>query len=840
MAVSVRRSASRRKVEKVDKKTAAQNKPTVLRHELIATAWLIAAMFITISFLQVWQVAGQATQLGQPITGSFGVIVGGAFARVFGLGTLALAAWLGWLGVRALRTARGAEVSPIQRPVLAALGGALLLVFGAFLAAALLPQTGGLVATVGLPFIQRTIGLAGAIVLSASALVLSLALACDRGVSGIVADFGRTMFLALRFFVQSIVFVFMLALEMVLLIARTSTRVFESTVGLLAGRQPKVVQAAAVAPLPPPRRRKNTISTEQTELPLEAPADSDGEMTHVVVNRRALGAKEKKNAPARAAAAPTPVTPNEPTYASYKAPSVELLLRQEESVGAEDDSVLLEKSRQIEAKLKDFGIQGRVTEVHPGPVITLFEFEPAAGVKVGRIAALQDDLAMSLRATSIRIIAPIPRKGTVGIEVPNKNRDIVRLRDVIESEAFQTSDSTLSVAIGKDTYGDPVVVDIATMPHLLLAGATGTGKSVCINTLLLSLLYRASPAELGLILIDPKILELSVYEGVPHLRVPVVTVPKQARAVLDWAAKEMDRRYRMMQRFGVRNIDGYNRIVRGERDIDPKDKAALAHEVIVLREEQVVQAGTVEARGEAEAAQSDVVPIVEELKPLPKLVIVIDELADLMLTVGREIEELITRLAQKARAAGIHLIVATQRPSVDVITGLIKANFPARLSFRVVSRIDSRTILDSMGAEKLLGRGDMLFQTPGAHALKRVHGAFVSDAEVKRVIEAIRAQCPPSYDARIVEVCERALAEEATSADGGGNANGVEEYDLFYDKAVEMVVHKGQASTSMIQRHFRIGYNRAARIIEMMERDGVIGPMDGVKPREVLLPPVEE
>lgn len=518
-----------------------------------------------------------------------------------------------------------------------------------------------------------------------------------------------------------------------------------------------------------------------------------------------------------------------PAFEEYIAPDLKLLGLEEAAQLGEEDHELREKAEQIEAKLRDFNIAGRVTQVHPGPVITLFEFEPAAGVKVGRIAALQDDLAMSLRASSIRIIAPIPKRGTVGIEVPNKNRAVVRLRDCLESEGLRNSESILSVPLGKDTYGEAVVVDIASMPHLLMAGATGTGKSVSINAILLSLLYRAHPSELGLILIDPKVLELSIYDGIPHLRVPVVTDARQAKAVLTWAVKEMERRYRFMQKFGVRNIDGYNQIVSGEHPpmVQPELFPAAGPEQEALGDE-----GSHETRSAPEPTAP------EQLRPMPKLVIVIDELADLMLTVGREVEELITRLAQKARAAGIHLIVATQRPSVDVITGLIKANFPARLSFRVTSRIDSRTILDSMGAEKLLGKGDMLFMLPGAVPLKRVHGAYVSDQEVQKVVGSLKAQCPPQYDEAIIAACEKALAEESGGGASGSGENGEEgDFDPFYDKAVELVLEKGQASTSMIQRTFRIGYNRAARIIEMMEREGVVGKMDGVKPREILVPP---
>jgi S-DNA-T family DNA segregation ATPase FtsK/SpoIIIE len=531
-----------------------------------------------------------------------------------------------------------------------------------------------------------------------------------------------------------------------------------------------------------------------------------------------------------------------PQFEGYEPPELALLGREDNQQLGEDDNELRMKAEQIESKLRDFNIAGRVTQVHPGPVITLFEFEPAPGVKVGRIAALQDDLAMSLKASSIRIIAPLPKRGTVGIEVPNKHRATVRLRDCLESQAFASADSILSVPLGKDTYGDSVVVDIASMPHLLMAGATGTGKSVSINALLLSLLYRAHPAELGLILIDPKVLELSIYEGIPHLRVPVVTDPRQAKGVLSWAVKEMDRRYRYMQKFGVRNIDGYNRVVAGKPPLDADDPPSSNTAVQMQMFDEASQAGgseeALDSSSEVLAGETTSAP--EQLQPLPKLVIVIDELADLMLSVGREIEELITRLAQKARAAGIHLIVATQRPSVDVITGLIKANFPARLSFRVSSRIDSRTILDSMGAEKLLGKGDMLFMLPGAVPLKRVHGAFVSDAEVQKVVSSLKTICKPQYDDAIIAACDKAMSEGAgengDSSDGG--EGGQDEFDPFYDKAVELVVEKGQASTSMIQRTFRIGYNRAARIIEMMEREGVVGKMDGVRPREVIAPPI--
>jgi S-DNA-T family DNA segregation ATPase FtsK/SpoIIIE len=694
----------------------------------------------------------------------------------------------------------------------------------------------------------------GASIFAGALLLVSLALATRSSISTILAkisvNLAAALFKVTHALAQGIIYFTASSLTAARFLMRAPRALFR-------GRAPVEEEVLPVLPdaddesekgrrrvisLPAKRERKaeRAVSESESEPEVEeSPAEPMRDYSEAIVNRRhserpaVATSDKKKKAPERKKSSEEKIAGERKVY---EIPAFELLQRGEASVGSENDSELLEKTKQIEAKLRDFNIQGKVTHVHPGPVITLFEFEPAPGVKVGKIAALQDDLSMSLRASSIRIIAPIPKRGTVGIEVPNKTRDIVRLRDLLESEAFQGADSILSIPIGKDTYGDPVVVDIASMPHLLMAGATGTGKSVCINTILLSLLYRASPADLGLILIDPKVLELSIYEGIPHLRVPVVTVPKQAKAVLDWAVKEMDRRYRLMQRYGVRNIDSYNRIVRGEADPDGD-----VHEpgVIKLKEEQVVAAGTVEPEAVSEGGDEKSEPensgFVEELQPLPKIVIVIDELADLMLTVGREIEELITRLAQKARASGIHLIVATQRPSVDVITGLIKANFPARLSFRVTSRIDSRTILDAQGAEKLLGKGDMLFMQPGAMPLRRVHGAFVADAEVKRVTSAIKERWEPCYDERIVAVCEKALLEDGNGS--GGEGSGLDDdYDSFYDKAVELVVEKRQASTSMIQRAFRIGYNRAARIIEMMEREGVVGPSDGAKPREVLAP----
>jgi DNA segregation ATPase FtsK/SpoIIIE, S-DNA-T family len=491
----------------------------------------------------------------------------------------------------------------------------------------------------------------------------------------------------------------------------------------------------------------------------------------------------------------------------YKLPAPELLDPPDGEQFKIDKETLHANSLILQKKLADLGVEGEVVAVRPGPVITMYEFKPASGVKVRRIVMLADDLAMALRAVSVRILAPIPGESVVGIEIPNPRRETVFLRELIESPAYQSAESRITLALGKDISGAPFVADLARMPHLLVAGATGTGKSVSINAMILSILFKSAPYDVKFIMIDPKMLELTVYEDIPHLLVPVVTDPKKAAAALFWAMDEMDRRYRLMREKGARNIDNYNRTLDRE--------ATHKKPVVELTDPE-------QPNGDAAtfASAGKEAPLVHE--KFPRIVIIVDELADLMMTVGRDIEEYITRLAQKARAAGIHLILATQRPSVDVITGLIKANFPARVSFQVTSRVDSRTILDSIGAEKLLGNGDLLYLPPGTARITRVHGAFVSDQEVRKVMTFLKQQAQPEYRPEVFEIkkeIESAVADE--------------EYDEMYDQAVAIVTETQQASISMIQRRLRVGYNRAARMIEQMERDGVVGPADGAKPREV-------
>ncbi|MES2355153.1 MAG: DNA translocase FtsK 4TM domain-containing protein [Pseudomonadota bacterium] len=461
-------------------------------------------------------------------------------------------------------------------------------------------------------------------------------------------------------------------------------------------------------------------------------------------------------------------------------------------------------SRLIERKLADFNVEVKVLAAYPGPVITRYEIEPATGVKGSQIVNLIKDLARALSVVSIRVVETIPGKSCMGMEIPNPHRQTVRLSEILSSQVYNDMASPLTLALGKDISGKPSVGDLARMPHLLVAGTTGSGKSVAINAMILSLLYKASPSQVRLILIDPKMLELSVYEGIPHLLAPVVTDMKQASAALNWCVAEMERRYKLMSALGVRNLAGYNVKIREAKD----NEKPLTNPFTLTPDNP------------------------EPLEELPLIVVVIDELADLMMVVGKKIEELIARIAQKARAAGIHLILATQRPSVDVITGLIKANIPTRVAFQVASKVDSRTILDQMGAEALLGQGDMLYLPPGSGLPQRVHGAFVADQEVHRVVSHLKEMGEPQYIEGILSAPEESSGISGESGNGGGGA----ESDPLYDEAVGIVLKSRRASISFVQRNLRIGYNRAARLLEDMERAGLVSTMQSNGNREVLVP----
>ena len=499
--------------------------------------------------------------------------------------------------------------------------------------------------------------------------------------------------------------------------------------------------------------------------------------------------------------------------ADTELPPLSLLSGAHGHVEGYSESALEALSRLVEMKLLDFGIEVEVVAVQPGPVITRFELQPGVGVKVSQISNLAKDLARGLSAISVRVVEVIPGKSVIGLEIPNEQREIVVLSEILMSTDFDLAGSLLTLALGKDIGGQPTVVDLAKMPHLLVAGTTGSGKSVAINAMILSLLYKALPGDVRVIMIDPKMLELSVYEGIPHLLTPVVTDMKEAANALRWCVGEMERRYKLMAALGVRNVGGFNRKVREAIDKGEPIEDPLFNPDEVLEED----------------------PEVPTLQPLPFIVIVIDELADMMMVVGKKVEELIARLAQKARAAGIHLILATQRPSVDVITGLIKANIPTRIAFQVSSKIDSRTILDQAGAEQLLGHGDMLYLAPGTGVPVRVHGAFVDDAEVHRVVEHLKGRGEPEYIEDILQTTTDFMPGS------GGQSDDVDaEVDNLYDDAVRIVTETRRASISGVQRRLKIGYNRAARMIEQMEATGVVGPQQSNGNREVLAPPPPE
>jgi S-DNA-T family DNA segregation ATPase FtsK/SpoIIIE len=589
---------------------------------------------------------------------------------------------------------------------------------------------------------------------------------------------------------------------------------------------------------------------------------------------------------------------------SFTLPPLDVLECDKKERSALDKEVFLATAEKLRAKLQDFGIQGEVVEIRPGPVVTMYEFLPGPGIKVSKIASLADDLAMAMEAMRVRIVAPIPGKGVVGIEVPNRDRETVYLKEIAEQDAFNKSASKLTMCVGKDIEGMPYVLDLAKAPHLLIAGTTGSGKSVAVNSMIMSILLKATPEEVRFVMVDPKMLELSVYEGIPHLLLPVVTDPKKAALALRWSVEEMERRYHLLSEAGVRNIAGYNKLVEsaggqtkdllrsqakappaapppapaptvtaaaaapppasgkkmlivdvedGETEDQARERLAAAkvgveaprepvEDIRAPVEEPVQAAQPAPPAPEAEAAAlagaetaaaaaAEAEPEPEPLRKLPYIVVIIDELADLMMVASREVETYIARLAQMARAAGIHLMVATQRPSTDVVTGVIKANFPTRISFMLRSKPDSMTILGTTGAEALLGMGDMLIMPPTSANLTRVHGAFVSEGEIKKAVDHLKAQGKPVYDESILKPREDEM-------EGGPEED--ELSDELYDQALAVVSDMRQVSISMLQRKMRIGYNRAARMIERMERDGVVGPADGAKPREVLIRPLGE
>jgi S-DNA-T family DNA segregation ATPase FtsK/SpoIIIE len=555
-------------------------------------------------------------------------------------------------------------------------------------------------------------------------------------------------------------------------------------------------------------RREPQMGDARAEPEIDLPAPADRAARVVVPT--AAQRKEKVKGAKREKPQPQPRLDFE-GQTEFELPPHDMLARPTSNAAVQriNEESLEKNARLLETVLDDFGVKGAIVKVRPGPVVTLYELEPAPGTKTSRVVGLADDVARSMSAVSVRI-AVVPGRSVIGIELPNREREVVSLRELLEDESYTGTASKLALVLGKDIGGQPIVVDLARMPHLLIAGTTGSGKSVAINTMIMSLLYRLTPDQCKFIMIDPKMLELSVYDGIPHLLSPVVTEPKKAIVALKWVVREMENRYRAMSKLGVRNVEGYNQRLA---------QAVAAGETLTRR----VQTGFDPETGS---------PIYEEepfdLKPLPFIVVVVDEMADLMLVAGKEIEAAIQRLAQMARAAGIHIIMATQRPSVDVITGTIKANFPTRVSFHVTTRIDSRTILGEQGAEQLLGQGDMLYMANGGR-ITRVHGPFVSDREVESVVRFLKAQGAPDYIEDVTVDEEELAGGDEFGGEGGGAAA-----DELYDKAVALVCRERKASTSFVQRYLQIGYNRAARLIERMEREGVISQANHAGKREVL------
>ncbi|HVZ00861.1 MAG TPA: DNA translocase FtsK 4TM domain-containing protein [Dongiaceae bacterium] len=555
------------------------------------------------------------------------------------------------------------------------------------------------------------------------------------------------------------------------------------------------------------RREPQFGEHDEADIDLPRPASVERGAARRVVTPPPAAKKEKAKPAKRERTQPKLALDDE---SAFELPPHDILARPTSNAAVQriNEESLDKNARLLETVLDDFGVKGEIEKVRPGPVVTLYELEPAPGTKTSRVVGLADDVARSMSAVSVRI-AVVPGRSVIGIELPNREREVVSLRELLEEDGYVATQAKLALALGKDIGGQPIVVDLARMPHLLIAGTTGSGKSVAINTMILSLLYRLTPDQCKFIMIDPKMLELSVYDGIPHLLSPVVTEPKKAIVALKWVVREMENRYRSMSKLGVRNVEGYNQRLA---------QAVAAGETLMRR----VQTGFDPETGQ---------PIYEEepfdLKPLPFIVVVVDEMADLMLVAGKEIEAAIQRLAQMARAAGIHIIMATQRPSVDVITGTIKANFPTRISFHVTTRIDSRTILGDIGAEQLLGQGDMLYMANGGR-ITRVHGPFVSDREVESVVQFLKAQGAPDYIEDVTAEEEELGEGDELPGEGGGAG------DELYDKAVALVCRERKASTSFVQRYLQIGYNRAARLIERMEREGVVSQANHAGKREVL------
>jgi S-DNA-T family DNA segregation ATPase FtsK/SpoIIIE len=766
-------------------------------NEAAAIVFLLAGLFVLLSLVSYnyqdpsWNTATGLAQ-AHNLTGPIGAKLADFVLQLFGLAAYSLPAFalvLGWKWIRS---------SPIEAPLIKITGAAALI--GSICTAFALGPTwrpvggvipaGGLLGGVIAEYLIQNLNITGALILTAACAIISIYILTTFS----MAKLGGWLRGPLGWWDHRL----------------DRFRAWRAERARLAAdkarqRAERRAQRAAEKPAAkPPTRAPKSGDPPIVETPLDTPPwVSPDEVEDIPI--RPLEPEPVTPAPVRAAPeAAAPQAPSCPPAAlarrqrpEYRLPPSDLL-NEPPARNPYDSQELKEIAARIKSKFEEFNVRGNVVQINPGPVVTTFEFKPEAGVKYSRITTLTEDLCLGLQAESI-LIERIPGKPTVGIEAPNSRREVISLRQILESEEFQNSHSPLTIALGKDISGRIKVAALESMPHLLIAGSTGSGKSVMLNSLIMSILYKSTPDEVRMILVDPKRLELGLYEGIPHLLTPVITDPKKATNALRNAVLEMERRLKLLAAQGVRNIDQYNRKVK-----------QLQQEPRSLFDEEDSES--------------------EELQTLPYILILIDELADLMMLERANVEESIARLAQMARAVGMHLVLATQRPSVDVITGLIKANFPSRISFRVATRVDSRTVLDVMGAEHLLGKGDMLFLPPGSSRLIRVHGAYVSEAETNRVVEFWKEQAAPEYDTTFLAAPPDEKAEEETDQFDG-------EQDPMYQEAVRVVCEIGKASTSTLQRRLRLGYGRAARILDMMQREGIIGPPDGSRPRDVLKRP---
>jgi S-DNA-T family DNA segregation ATPase FtsK/SpoIIIE len=784
---------------------ATTNRSTTRGREVTGILLLGLALFLLLSV--------GSLQLGHgTLMGPCGAVIGTAIYALVGVGAYLLAFAAGAAAVYCLT---GRELNVWSwRTLWRALG----LVAGAMLVHLLLGRfrlrgfpPGGLVGEYAAELVASMVGRIGAGLVGVTWLAAAVVLSTSVSLRGAVELAGRAVRLAGRGCVAAARWLW----RAIVAIFPERNPEEDSEPDIVDVKPARALDETKILPVAEPKRRRKMAKEDETQVVTDDQVvTSDGVPVAVDAEAERTEACEppKHEEPEVKIAEPVIVEPSlpkakeekptRPDYipapGGYHLPQLDVL---DVPVAADNDldrqsrDEMLALADKLQRTLADYGVRGNVQEIHPGPVVTMYEFVPAAGTKLSKITSLSNDLAMALAALRVRIVAPIPGKSSVGIEVPNKKRATVYLREILGDDAIQKTRSRLSMGLGKDISGAPVAVDLAKMPHLLVAGTTGSGKSVGINGMICSVLFNATPEEVRLIMIDPKMVELSVYEGIPHLLLPVVTDPKKANLALRWAVEEMERRYELVSKAGVRDILSYNKRV---------EKLA--------------------AEPPPEVPEGEEAPA-QETK-LPYIVVVIDEFADLMMVAPKDVETSVARIAQKARAVGIHLIVATQRPSVDVITGLIKANFPSRIGFQVASKIDSRTILDQQGAENLLGNGDMLFTDRG-QALRRVHGAFVSDDEVKRLVAFLKTQGKPVYDLDILKPRDEE-GEEGLSLPSDEGA------DPLYDQAVRLVCDTRMASVSMIQRRLQIGFNRASRLVERMEREGIVGAANGSKPREVI------